>query len=186
MTIGVLLLAAGRSTRFGSDKRQARLSNGERVMDYTLSRILESGLPLRVCVDVGDSELAGHLERKSIVVFRCHHAADGMGATLAEGVTKLPDWDGVLVALADMPWIAACTYQRIAESLDPASICVPVYDGNRGHPVGFGRQFWRELAGLKGDIGARALLEKHRDALVEIPDQDPAILRDIDQPSDIR
>jgi molybdenum cofactor cytidylyltransferase len=108
-----------------------------------------------------------------------------MGATLAQGVGQLPGWDGVLVAMADMPWILPATYRAVAMRLDGGTIAVPTHSGRRGHPVGFGRDFYPALATLGGDTGARRLLGSHGASVIEVPVADPAIHRDIDSPADL-
>lgn len=185
MNVGVLLLAAGSAARFGADKRLAELPDGRRVLDATLANILASELPCIVCVAERDRELADALRERNIAALRCERAGDGMGSTLAEGIGGIPGWSGTLVALADMPWIAPETYTRVARQLSERRIVVPVIDGRRGHPVGFGRAFYTALSSLAGDTGARSVLEAYSDAVTELPLADVAILRDIDVPDDL-
>lgn len=185
MRAGVLLLAAGSGARFGADKRLAKLPDGRRVLDATVAAIVESGLPMLVCVAPGDDELAHALRQRDITCLRCARAGEGMGSTLAEGIGGIPDWSAVLVALADMPWIAPSTYRSVAHQLSEQRIVVPLFAGRRGHPVGFGRAFYTALASLAGDTGARALLARYSAQLTEVPLADAAILRDIDVPDDL-
>jgi molybdenum cofactor cytidylyltransferase len=185
MTTGILVLAAGRAARFGADKRLAILPDGRSVLDATLTNIRASGLPFLVCVGEGDGELIHRLQEQDTPCRCCSRASEGMGATLAEGAGYIPGWGGVLVALADMPWIAATTYRAVAERLGTGSIVVPVHRRQRGHPVGFDRDFYPGLAALTRDTGARRLLELHRERVIELPVADPAIHRDIDVPADL-
>ncbi len=185
MTVGVLVLAAGRASRFGSDKRLASLPDGGRVLDTVLDQIASSGLPLLLCLNEGDKALARDLERRNIRAHCCSRAGEGMGSTIAEGLAQISQWDGVLITLADMPWIKASTYKIITAQLEPGSICVPSYSNKRGHPVGFGKEFFTELAALSGDTGASGLLEKYNSRIRELPVDDSAIHRDIDTPSDL-
>lgn len=55
--------------------------------------------------------------------------------------------------------------------------------GRRGHPVAFGRSLWGELAALRGDVGARELLRRHRVAAVAV--DDPGVAADVDTPGDL-
>jgi len=185
VNVGILLLAAGKAERFGADKRQALLPDGRTVLETTLANARASGLPLLVCVGEGDDALARHLHRSDIPCRRCSRAAEGMGGTLAEGVCHLPGWEGVLVALADMPWIAPASFLAVAEMVAKDCIVVPLCDGRRGHPVGFGRDFFSGLAALGGDAGARRLLDAHPDRVRELPLADAGIHRDVDFPSDL-
>ena len=185
MAVGVLVLAAGRSRRFGSDKRQALMPGGRRVLDALLEQINESGLPVLLCLDENDDDLAFEMDERNIPYHRSRRAGEGMGGTLAEGLAHIPNWDGLLITLADMPWVRPSSYMAIAQQLKPEIICVPSHNGKRGHPVGFGRNFFWELAELGGDSGARDLLINHSDKVREISVDDPAIHRDIDIPEDL-
>ncbi|MBF2948087.1 NTP transferase domain-containing protein, partial [Pseudomonas aeruginosa] len=89
----------------------------------------------------------------------------------------------IAVLLGDMPWIAADTLERLAAMATPEAIVFPLYDGQRGHPVLFGRAFWDALAQLDGDQGARRVLLAHRPAWREVPCDDPGVLRDVDTPA---
>jgi molybdenum cofactor cytidylyltransferase len=176
----VLLLAAGRSERFGSDKRLAITGTGQTLLWEVIDRIRVAGLPLRVCLRGEDTELAAALAARDVSALCCARARDGMGATLAEGAAALPPWRGVLVALADMPWIKTDSYRELADSVGPGSICVPCFQGSRGNPVAFGRDFFPGLRRCEGDRGARSLLARHAGCVREVAVDDAGILADID------
>ncbi len=185
MTIGVLLLAAGCSRRFGNDKRLAQLPDGRPLVLAAVSAIQRSGLPLRVCLRPGDELLRTRLVASSIPVLECQHAARGMGATLADAVAQVEEWQGLLVALADMPSIRPETFRRIAAALTTDSVVLPTFRGQSGHPVGFGRDYFHALAGLDGDRGARDLVRDAGSRCLRLPLADPGILQDVDYPSDL-
>lgn len=185
MTVGVLVLAAGKARRFGSDKRMARLPDGRRSIDALLDQLDASELPAVVCIGPDDKQMCGLLDHRGYAWQACERSAEGMGGTLAEGIACASAWEGALVVLADMPWISGSTYGTVADRLDAESICVPTYAGRRGHPVGFGKRYYQEIAALGGDIGARILMDQHPDHVLELGVDDPGILRDIDRPGDI-
>ncbi len=185
MTVGILLLAAGRGRRFGSDKRQALLNSGESLILAAITRLQETGLPFIVCLAPGDAVLRDNLRALGIDSMSCPNAARGMGATLADAVQQLPPWDGVLIALADMPVIRADTFQVVAANLGPADIHQPSHQGRRGHPVGFGRDFFPALARLDGDTGARHVLTAHPEHVQEIEVDDSGIYTDVDTPEQL-
>lgn len=138
-------------------------------------------------------------------------AAQGMGATLAHGIgviqdveagraaaTVLPSatsggtagnlsgkWAGCLVCLGDMPFIRPETYQALSARLRPDNIVIPCFDGKPGNPVGFGRDYFPELACLSGDQGGRELIAGYPQAVLRLDIDDPAILQDIDTPADL-
>ncbi|MDO8863161.1 nucleotidyltransferase family protein [Haliea sp. E1-2-M8] len=186
MNVGVLLLAAGWSRRFGSDKRLALLPDGRPLLFAAVSAIQRSGLDLRVCLRPGDDAIKERLLAAEVAVLECQRAAEGMGATLADAVAQLGGWQGLLVALADMPGIRPGTFRAVAEALTADSIVTPTFQGEPGHPVGFGRVFFPALARLDGDRGARDLVSRAGSRRLCLSLADPGILRDVDYPADFR
>ncbi len=110
-------------------------------------------------------------------------ASSGMGDSLSAAVGAYPTAQGWLVALGDMPWVQAHTVQSVYTGMTPEGICLPVYQGQRGHPVGFGATYGQALSALNGDQGGRRLLEQGRVTLLEV--NDPGIVRDVDVPKDL-
>jgi len=62
---------------------------------------------------------------------------------------------------------------------------VPTYNGFRGNPVLLDRSVFDEVAELTGDIGCRAIFQRHTREIVKVPVQDAGILLDLDTPADI-
>jgi molybdenum cofactor cytidylyltransferase len=185
-----ILLAAGRSTRFGGDKLLALLRSadlpGEPIGVVAL-RHLRAALPDVVAVvRPDDHALAAELGANGARIVRCANAGDGMGASLACGVLATPDARGWIVALADMPWIASTTIARVAAAVERgAPLAAAFHNGQRGHPVGFSRECYGALAALTGDEGAKQLVVARADDLVRIDTDDRGVLRDVDTPRDI-
>lgn len=182
MTTGVLVLAAGFSRRFGSDKRLYRPAGGQSLLQLTLANVLAAELPCRVAIRTDDSAVDSLLRALPLQVLRCQRAGEGMGATLAEAVSHCHDWDGLLVMLADMAWVQARTLIQLAAALDPESIVQPCYEQQAGNPVGFGRSLYPQLEDLQGDRGGRVLLQANISRLRQISVSDAGVLRDLDQP----
>lgn len=181
--VGIIMLAAGVSRRFGADKRQALLPDGRGLLDASLEAV-PPAFDLRLLVlRPGDEALAALFREHGWESLLAADAGLGMGHSLAAGIRAARDWEGALIALADMPFIQARTYLRLAQALTRHDIAVPVHRGRRGHPVGFRRSLFGELASLAGDRGARALLERHGDRCHELEVEDAGVLRDIDTPA---
>lgn len=178
-----ILLAAGSGSRFGSDKLLHRLPDG-RPLALAAAQSLRAACPrVLAVVRPGNEELAGLLAEAGCGMVLCPEAHLGMGHSLAAGVQAAPDAAGWLVALADMPFIAAASHRTVLASLrGGASLAAPSHDGRRGHPVGFARAWFSQLTALTGDQGARAILENNRQQLVLCPVDDPGVIQDIDRP----
>ncbi len=66
-----------------------------------------------------------------------------------------------------------------------AAIARPLYQGQPGHPVGFAAHYRDALMALHDDTGARNIVAAQRHLLQLIPCDDPAVLLDIDTPTDL-
>lgn len=186
-----ILLAAGYSKRFGSNKLLQALpaggpDAGVPIALASAKHLLEVLPDSIAVVRPRAQKLAALLRDAGCNTVVCKNAAEGMGTSLAAGVRSADDADGWVVALADMPFIRPETIRAVVSTLESgAAIAALSYRGQRGHPVGFGRGCLQELSALAGDKGAREVLSRHADALSLRDTDDPGVLRDIDRPSDL-
>lgn len=193
MRIVGILLAAGRGSRFGGDKLlvplpvpAAGVRAGTPVGIASATRLAQALAEVIVVLRPDSHGLAAGMLTVGVATVECANADEGMGATLACGVSATRDADGWVVALADMPWIRPVTIASVAAVLSAgAEIVAPVYRGKRGHPVGFARRHRDVLIALKGDAGARELVAASRETLTLIEVDDPGVLRDVDVPRDL-
>jgi molybdenum cofactor cytidylyltransferase len=191
MTIAAIVLAAGASTRFGDrDKLQAELS-GKSVIALTLAAAEGSRCNEVVLVVSPDSatarEVAGHAGLKRIIN---HESASGMASSIRAGVETLgSSISGALIMLGDMPWIEARLIDSLIEVFEQSNetaIVMPMStDGRRGHPVLFPKSVFPELRDLRGDVGARSIVEAHPELLRPVITETPAIFSDIDTAEDL-
>jgi len=161
----VLLLASGRGERFTASgglghKLQAELC-GKTVLQRTLEAVQGSGLRWHL-------EDAGH---------------PGMGDSIAAAVRATRDASGWLILPADLPLIAAQTLTELAQAEPAAEVLVPVFAGQRGHPVRFSRVCGDALAALQGSSGAAAVLARFQ--AQQWPVSDAGCVCDVDTLSDL-
>jgi len=185
-----ILLAAGSGVRFGGQKLLARLvpegTQGECVGVLACRHLIAAIPEVVAVVRSEEAALAAALGAAGARIVRCENAGDGMGASLACGVRASAHATGWVIALADMPWIAPATIARVAVAIKAgATVAAPFLRGERGHPVGFARSCYAELAALSGDTGAKAIVAAHRDALVRIDVDDAGTTLDVDSPADL-
>jgi len=181
-----LLLAAGASRRFGADKLAHALPHGVAVA-VQAARHLRSEIDRVVAVvRPGADATARALAAEGCEVVVCEDADAGMGASLACGVRAAGDAAGYLVALADMPFVRPSTIAAVRDALAGGALLArPYFRTRQGHPVGIAARFRAELETLRGDAGARDLLDAHAAELVKLPVGDPGAIRDIDTPADV-
>lgn len=186
-----ILLAAGFSRRFSAtDKLLQPLPDGRPVGLAAAQHLLQA-LPASIAIVRPDAHvLAELLEQAGLKVVRCGEhqlqMADSLAAAVRYASTSEEATDGYVIALADMPFIRPATIRAVADSLAAgASIIVPTYLGQRGHPVAFAPRFRAALLRLQGDEGARSILRAHPQEIEMLACDDPGILRDIDTPDEL-
>lgn len=181
-----ILLAAGSSRRFGADKRLHPLADGTPLALASARRLAEACRRSIVVIRPGDTALAALLAAEGMASVVCNEAEKGMGHSLSRGIAASAEADGWLVALADMPYIEPASYQAVLGALqNGASLARPSYQGKMGHPVGFGASYLADLLALTGDQGGKTILDAHRGDLRCCPVEDPGVLKDIDQASQV-
>jgi molybdenum cofactor cytidylyltransferase len=185
----VIVLAAGRSVRFGAGRHKlAQPLGASSVLAQTLACAIASQLRTLVVttpafVDVARSSVAA----RDVIVLAdgAGAAADslGMGTSIAAGVSASPDAGGWLVLPGDMPSVRPATIIAVARALDHHSVAYAQHRGRRGHPVGFAAELYTELTQLRGDEGARRIIARYPAFAVDV--DDPGILVDIDTEADL-
>ena len=65
------------------------------------------------------------------------------------------------------------------------AICVPVRHGRQGNPVLLGASYFAEMMAIDGDSGAKQMLVRHGDHVIEVEIATDGIFADIDAPPDL-
>ncbi|HAL39197.1 MAG TPA: molybdopterin-guanine dinucleotide biosynthesis protein MobA [Polaromonas sp.] len=166
----VIVLASGRGERFAASggsthKLQARLA-GKTVLQHTLDAVRASGLPWHL-------EDGGH---------------PGMGDSIAAAVRttlqSTPQATGWLILPGDLPLIQSDTLRAVAAALNGHDVAMPIYRGQRGHPVGFSARCGLALLNLKGNQGAALVVRSY--TAIELIVNDVGCVTDIDTVDDLR
>lgn len=186
-----ILLAAGFSRRFGAADKLLQILPDGRPIAVAAAENLIKAIPLTIAVlRPENTALANLLENAGLKIVFCSSQETEMADSLSAAVRYSAQFSessvGFVIALADMPYIKPDTIEAIAHATNAgAAIVAPVYQGKRGHPVGFCAKFRNELEQLTGDEGARAILKRHADQIELLECNDPGVLADIDTPQDL-
>ena len=167
--IAGLVLAAGEGSRFGATKQLAELSDRP-LIEHALEAVWAVPAIERVVVVLGAAadrvRADADLDGAEVVV--ADDWREGISASLRVGVAALADCDAVVVVLADQPLITPGVIAAVVERIDArAPAARATYQGSPGHPVLIKRELFAEVARLRGDAGARDLLEAAGVAKVE-------------------
>ncbi|MCD1586040.1 nucleotidyltransferase family protein [Halomonas sp. IOP_14] len=186
----VIVMAAGQSSRFGSDKRVAKLGNGETLLSSTLRTIQKTFSNSRVVIKPEDNaQSLGLTPTNHIIISQRSHL--GLGYSISDAFRQLCSDESIhhyraaAVWLADLPWVSEETCGVLTKMATPGSIVQPIHQENPGHPVVFGREFWHELALLENDRGASPVIKKHSKRVIYVSLNDPGVCTDVDYPDDL-
>ena len=184
--IAALILAAGASSRMGSNKLIEDVGGTPMVARVAQSVVASKTSPITVVTGNQAGKVKDALNGIDATFVHNPDFASGLSTSLKAGIAALPkDIDGVLVCLGDMPLVNAATIDKLIAAFNPLegrAIVVPVHDGRRGNPVLWGAQYLAEMKSLSGDQGARKLLDEHAEAVVEVQIIDESVLFDVDTP----
>lgn len=184
MRLGAVLLAAGRSRRFGREDKLLADAGGQTMLSRALAVLLEIEADARAAVV--SSEEAERIARKAgfdIVL------NDAPGAGLSYSIALGARWarakgcDALLLAVADQPLLTA---QSLAELIDAyrqhGHLACLADETHRGNPAVFSLAYADELLALRGDCGAKAVLRAHENELTVVRCRLPDELADADEP----
>jgi molybdenum cofactor cytidylyltransferase len=184
--IAAIVLAAGLSSRMGSNKLLADL-NGRPLLRHAAEAAANS-VADAVIVVVGNEAERMETVLKGLRANSVHnpHYAKGLSTSLKAGIAAVPeDFDGAIVLLGDMPGVSSALIDKLIAAFDPndgRAICVAARHGKRGNPVLWARRLFPEIMALEGDVGAKHLMAMNDELVCEVEADDDGPLTDIDTP----
>lgn len=186
-----LLLAAGGGRRLGGRPKALLNHHGRPLVEYAVRMLREGGCgPVHVVLGAAADDVRARARLDGCVLVDNPAWEEGMGSSLRAGLDSLTGTGSraALVLLVDQPGIGAAAVARVrAAHRSPATLAAAAYDGERGHPVLFGRDHWAGItASAHGDRGARAYLKEHAAAVELVECADVAEAYDIDTEADLR
>jgi molybdenum cofactor cytidylyltransferase len=176
-SIGLILLAAGDSTRLGRSKQ---------LLEFRGAPLLRRP----VVVVLGSEAEACAAVLRDLPVEIVVNAAwkEGLAGSIRAGVESLeaaaPGVGAVVVCVADQPLLSAAVLDALMDKqgASGAKMAAAEYGGKLGVPALFCASLFRELKGLRGDEGARSLLRRAGEGVARVPFPGGEV--DVDTPED--
>ncbi len=188
MTVGIVILAAGASTRMGTPKQL--LPYGEHTL---LSHTVEVAIasichPIIVILGAYAEQIRPVISQYPIQILENTRWNEGMSSSIQVGIQALDKAsekpDAVVVTLCDQPFISTQLVNQLVETYFTTEkpIIASEYAGTLGVPTLFSSSFFPNLMDLKGAAGAKKIIEKYSDRVFSIPFLEGTV--DIDTPEE--
>lgn len=186
--VGIIILAAGRSSRFGKPKQLLQF-RGKSLIRRAVENALQSDCDPVIAVLGSEFELIKkEIENSECEIVFNENWQTGMSSSIKKGLEKIletsPGISGVIISLCDQPFIQSENYDEIIakfyETKNP--IIASIYNETIGVPAFFSTEFFPALSNLEGDTGAKEIIINHSETVEEISLSEAAI--DIDTRDD--
>lgn len=182
--IPVILLAAGNSSRLGQPKQLLRWGK-QTLIEHQIQSFLQTGEDVIVVLGASADLILPLLQKYSVTVAINHAWESGMAGSVVCGIEALqhnhPTADGVLVALVDQPLVPLSHYQDIISGFQRGKqqiIASTSKEDWLGVPALFDKCYFSELCNLRGEKGAKSLIQKYSGQIKVIECNE--IIKDID------
>jgi CTP:molybdopterin cytidylyltransferase MocA len=185
--VSAIVLAAGVGSRFGGGKLLTRLG-GQPIIEAVLDNLRDAPVEEVIVVIGADAKrLREVCERYGVRTVDNEEWERGQSTSVLAGL-RACDGEAAVVLLGDQPLIGAGAVERlVAAFAGGARIAVATYGGKWRNPVLFSREVWTLLeTELAGDEGARPVLRRHPELVVEVPCEGVGDPMDVDTREDLR
>lgn len=186
MSPHVIILAGGASTRLGQPKQLVKLGGRPALHIVISNAVAVAGSDVTVVLGAHAREMTYLLRRTSASWVVNREWEEGMASSIRAGLAALPPaCEAVMIILGDQVGITADDLKRLIDAWNgnEGVIAAAVYDQHVGVPAIFPAFCFTELAQLRGDRGARVVLERNRDRVVHV--QMPRAAIDLDTPEQL-
>jgi molybdenum cofactor cytidylyltransferase len=182
----IVVLAAGASSRLGQPKQLVQIAGRPALQHVVGNAIAAAGSAVTVVLGSHAADVTRMLQHSSVTVLLNRQWEEGIGASIRCGVSALsPGCDAVMLLLGDQVAVTASDLKRLASAWNGQEtvLAASVYSGQLGVPAIFPRWCFAELAQLRGDHGAKAIINRHASRLIHVPMPNAAL--DLDTLEDV-
>lgn len=182
--IAIIVLAAGNSKRMGESKQLLPWGNSTLLGSVITNVLTANASPIFVVLGAYKNEIKEKINLSKTIVLSNENWQNGLGSSIAlatyEIDKKYPEIDAILFVLADQPFISSNHLNVMIEHHNKVKeVIIMTKKGNyRGVPVLFPRKFFSELIELSNDEGAKQIINKNKNQVIEVLTDDD--ITDID------
>jgi len=185
---GIVILAAGKSSRLGSPKQLLPYMGGTLLRHSVQEAIDVDCGPVLVVTGANGEEVKDTVKGLSVEIAENGGWDEGMASSLRVGLHQMlkshPDTDGIIFMVCDQPFVTKSVLLCLIETQvkEGKAVTAAGYGGKSGTPALFHKSFFDRLMELKGDKGARMLIASYPEDVCIVPFEEGAL--DIDTTED--
>ncbi len=189
--IGILILAAGASSRLGEAKQLLKFEGKTLLRRAALTALATETRLVTVVLGSNADVLKKEIEDLPLETIVAENWQEGMSRSIRAGLLQIieaaPDLAAVIVLLCDQPLITSQTIKNLIEEYQNTKkqVVAAEYNQTLGVPALFAAEKFDDLLALQGDAGARSLIKKQAASeLAKIAVPEAAF--DVDTPDDYK
>lgn len=189
MSINIVILAAGSSSRLGQSKQLIQV-NGKSLLKHAAKSALDSEAD-SVIVVLGSNSPSHKLEIEplGVEIIENKNWQAGMGSSLKVGlnylVSSTAEIQAIIIMVCDQPYLTTAHLNKLISTYrkQKSEIVASTYNTTKGVPALFNASMFPKLITLGDEQGARKIIEKHIGTISLVPFEKGEI--DIDTPEDL-
>lgn len=175
---GIVIMAAGASTRFGKPKQLLQY-RGKTLLDHAVNEAINAKADAVVLILGKNADMfQKEIDKEKVRVVINKDWEEGMASSVRLGLNTLlkskPYMDAVIFMVCDQPHISSSVLNEliITQQKTTKQIVTCNYGGSIGPPALFHKKYFKELAKLNGDVGARNIIQQnmHDVATIQFPE----------------
>ena len=182
--IAAILLVAGQSKRMGGENKLTKKIQGVPLIKHSVKNILAAPIDELIIVLGYQKEIIEKLidkNNKIKLVFN-KDFENGMASSIKTGLNNLSEkTEAFFICLGDMPMVGHDVYNQLIKSKGNKEIIVPTYKGQQGNPVLFDKSMKEKVLDIRGDVGAKKILELNKDKILNIETNDQGITKNFNK-----
>ena len=185
-----IVLAAGKSTRYGKSNKLFSEINNKPLILHTVNEIVNSKVKKIIIVTGSDhKEICSILKGFNVVIIHNQNYETGISSSISTGIVHLPKNSfSTMICLADMPLLTTNDYNNIIDFHQQnggvSRIVAPYRKKTIGNPVIFGKDYFKQLCSLNGDKGGKEIFDNNSKYLVKFNTKSEGFYFDIDNKND--
>ncbi|WP_244201618.1 nucleotidyltransferase family protein [Flavobacterium cutihirudinis] len=172
---GIVILAAGNSSRLGRPKQLLKFKESTLLKNTVLEALKVPNSFVIVVTGSNSNAIEKELELPEINFSFNPEWESGMSSSIVKGLGELlhinADCEQCIFAVCDQPFVTSLVFENLINEYykTEKGIAASAYSETLGAPVLFHKKYFRELLELEGKEGAKKLIKKYADDVVEVP-----------------